>query len=145
MSTKLQLLKTFVWSTLLYGSETWAISKPQMHRLEAFEMYAFRKIGKISWKQKMTNEDVLKTLNLKRELGQCIKTRKIQYFGHLMRHENILNQLHNGIVEGSRGRGRPRTQWTDNIRDWTGYSIVQCQNLAQDRHRWRVISFQPTF
>ncbi|RUS87138.1 hypothetical protein EGW08_005070 [Elysia chlorotica] len=140
MKTKLQLLKTFVWSTLLYGSETWSISKAQMNKIEAFEMYAFRRIGKISWRQKLTNYEVLQKLNIRREIGQCIRDMKLQYYGHLMRHENVIRDLYNGEVEGSRGRGRPRTKWNDNIAEWTCYSLVQCQRLAQDRCQWRAIA-----
>ncbi|RUS76894.1 hypothetical protein EGW08_015333 [Elysia chlorotica] len=140
MKTKLQLLKTFVWSTLLYGSETWSISKAQMNKIEAFEMYAFRRIGKISWRQKLTNYEVLQKLNIRREIGQCIRDRKLQYYGHLMRHESVIRDLYNGEVEGSRGRGRPRTKWNDNIAEWTCYSLVQCQRLAQDRCQWRAIA-----
>ena len=111
-----------------------------MSKIEAFEMHVYRRIGRISWKQKMTNEDVVKQLLVKRELRLCIKSRKIQYYGHLMRHESVIKELYNGVVEGSRGRGKPRTKWSDNIRDWTGRSLVYCQRLAQDRSQWRAIT-----
>ncbi|RUS68738.1 hypothetical protein EGW08_023500 [Elysia chlorotica] len=103
---------------------------------DAYETF----LSTISWRQKLTNYEVLQKLNIRREIGQCIRDRKLQYYGHLMRHESVIRDLYNGEVEGSRGRGRPRTKWNDNIAEWTFYSLVQCQRLAQDRCQWRAIA-----
>ena len=110
-----------------------------MNKLEALEMYVYRRIGKIPWKQKKTNAEVLNIVGVKQELKECIKTRKLKYYGHLMRHDSFLKQVLDGTAEGNRGRGIPRTKWSD-ISEWTGESVVSCQRLAQNRCQWRVIA-----
>ena len=93
MSTKLQLVNTFVWSVLLYGSETWTLTKALEQRLRAFELWVYRRITRTSWKDKITNVDILKKVKVKRRLMVVIKQRKVSYCGHIMRHDTLQKTL----------------------------------------------------
>ena len=139
-SARLRFIKCYVWSTLLYGVETWTISKTSQQRLEAFEMWALRRMLRISWTRHVTNEEVLRLADTKRSLFQTVKQRKLSFFGHIMRHDSLQRNLLEGMVEGKRGRGRPRLQWSDNILQWAGLNFEQCKRMAQNRKRWRSVT-----
>lgn len=144
LKLKLRLLKCYIWSTLLYGAETWTLKKKTSKQLEAFEMWTYRRIGKISWTKKMTNEDVLKKLKITRSLMNTIRIRKLTYLGHIKRHNTIMKETLEGTTPGSRGRGRPRTKWMDNITEWTGMSVQQLNVLCQNRKKWRAVAVNPS-
>ena len=114
-----------------------------MERIEACEMWFLRRMGKISYKDRITNDEVLKRLNTKRTLLDTIKSRKMKFFGHTKRHESIMKNIVEGKLEGTRPRGRPRAQWSDNIKQWSGLSLTTCTRLAEDREQWRQISSLP--
>ena len=132
-----RIAKCYIWSTLLYGAETWTLTKVTSDKLEAFEMWLYRRMLRISWKEHKTNADVLHKMKTKRSLLNTIKKRKCQYFGHIIRGDGIQRLLMEGRINGRRGRGRPRTMWTDNIKEWTKMSYNDCIRVAQDRERWR--------
>ena len=140
---RLRLLECYIFSVLLYGSETWTITKTLETKIEACEMWFIRRMGKISWKQKMTNEDVLTLMQTKRKILETIKQKKMSFFGHIKRHNGILKEILEGKMEGKRPRGRPRAQWTDNIKTWTNNNLKECTLMTQDRDLWRTISRQP--
>ena len=89
-------------------------------KINAFEMWTFRRMGKVSWKDKKTNEEVCTTLNIRPELLKTIKSRKLKYFGHTKRHGSVCRQIMDGKVEGKRKRGRPLRTWIDDVKNWTG-------------------------
>merc|ERR1711911_198203 len=97
----------------------------------------------MSWKQKMSNAQVLEKFNTKRQLLDIVKRRKMCYFGHIKRHDSIIKDILEGKVEGRRGRGRPRAAWPDNIRSWADCSLAECTRRARDRGLWRCTSRQP--
>ena len=132
-----RIAKCYIWSTLLYGAETWTLTKVTSDKLEAFEMWLNRRMLRISWKEHKTNADVLHKMKTKRSLLNTIKKRKCQYFGHLIRRDGVQRLLMEGRINSRRGRGRPRTTWTDNIKEWTKISYNDCIRVAQDRERWR--------
>ena len=132
-----RIAKCYIWSTLLYGAETWTLTKVTSDKLEAFEMWLYRRMLRISWKEHKTHADVLHKMKTKRSLLNTIKKRKCQYFGHIIRGDGIQRLLMEGRINGRRGRGRPRTMWTDNIKEWTKMSYNDCIRVAQDRERWR--------
>ena len=140
---RLRLVKCYVYSVLLYGSETWTLNKNLEKKIEAFEMWIFRRMGKISWTEKKTNKEVCKMLNVQPTLLKTIKSRKLQYFGHIKRHNNICKHIMEGNIEGKRARGRQRRTWLDDIKDWTNLSLQECNSQAKNRERWRVISSRP--
>ena len=136
-SARIRFIQCYVWSTLLYGIETWTISKTSQQRLEAFEMWTLRRMLRISWKKHMSNEEVLGQAGVKRSLFGTVCQRKMSFFGHIMRHDSMQRNLLEGMVEGKRGRGRPRQQWSDNILQWTGLNFQQTKRMAENRKRWR--------
>ncbi|KAG1669601.1 NADPH oxidase 5 [Nymphon striatum] len=136
--TKKRLVKCYIWSTLLYGAETWTLTKIMMTKIEAFEMWIYRRMLKISYTEHRTNEFVLRKIEAKRPLMNTIKKRKCTYFGHIMRKEDDLQRLLlEGKIQGRRGRGRPRTAWYHNIKEWTGMRYADCSRKAQNREEWR--------
>ncbi|KAG1671332.1 Craniofacial development protein 2 [Nymphon striatum] len=136
--TKKRLVKCYIWSTLLYGAETWTLTKIMMTKIEAFEMWIYRRMLKISYTEHRTNEFVLRKIEAKRSLMNTIKKRKCTYFGHIMRKEDDLQRLLlEGKIQGRRGRGRPRTAWYHNIKEWTGMRYADCSRKAQNREEWR--------
>ena len=134
------IAKCYIWSTLLYGPETWTLTKETSDKLEAFEMWLYRRMLRISWKEHKTNGEVLHKMKTKRSLSNTIKKRKCQYFGHIIRGNGVQRLLMEGRINSRRGRGRPRTMWTDNIKEWTKISYNDCIRVAQDRERWRSMS-----
>ena len=140
MKTRKRIIKAYVWSTLLYGCETWTITTRNMTKLQSFEMWAYRKMMKISWREKKTNEEVLTLADEQLYKIPTIKKRKITYFGHMVRRNNIHRLLLEGPLEGKRSRGRPRTEWMTNITEWTGMRYEDLVRLAQDRKPWRIMT-----
>jgi hypothetical protein len=136
ITLRIRYLKCYVWSILIYGLEAWTLKVSTMHKIEAFEMWCYRRLLKISWIDRISNEEVLIKLNKDRELLKMIKIRKTQYFGHIIRGPKyeILQLIVQGRIEGTRGVGRKLTSWLDNIRNWTGLrSIGELVHTARDR------------
>ena len=107
-----------------YGCEAWTLKLEEAKRIQAFENKCIRKLLRIPWTKLMTTEQVYKMAGTESELLSHIKSRKLHYFGHIMRlpHDNIEGSVMTGLVEGTRNRGRPRTCWIDNIVAWTDHS-----------------------
>ena len=104
---KMRIARCYVYSILLYGSESWTLNKMMEDKINAFEMY--RQIGHISWKEKKTNKAVLEKLGTKQDILKEVKTRQLKYFGHIKRHDSLLkNILEGGSEEGKCGRGGQR-------------------------------------
>lgn len=146
LKTRSRLVQCYVWSTLLYGAETWTVATAIKKKLEALEMWVYRRMLKISWKDKIRNEVVLQRMNitsLKHRLFFKIQKKKLGYFGHIIRHNTLQRALLDGRVEGRRGRGRPRTMWSTNITQWTGINYVEAARSAQNRRLWRDVVSNP--
>ena len=122
-----------------YGCESWTPKKDEETRIEAFEMKGLRKILRVSWTAKKTNEWVLNKAGVKRELLDSVKAKNLAYYGHTMRKQG--NCLEKGIMQGTmpgvRRRGRPRTAWINNIKSWTGLSMEESIRMTEDRDKWR--------
>lgn len=135
---KIRLVKCYVWSTLLYGVETWTISALMLKMINAFEMWCLRRVLKISWRDKIKNETVLKKAGCRRELEGIIKMRKASYAGHVLRSgDSMQKNCLEGYVEGKRERGRQRATWMDNIKDWAKLKYGGVARKAEDREEWR--------
>ena len=142
--TRKRILKCYVWSTLQYGAETWTISVTMSKRLAAFEMWTYRLMLRISWKDMIRNETVLERVNAKERLLKIIQCKKLKYFGHMIRQKDTLQRtILDGKINGKRGRGRPRTKWTTNITKWTGLRYEQAVAKAHQRQEWRTIASNP--
>ena len=130
-----------IWSTFLYGCETRTLTPTLEKKITAFEMWIYRRISRTSWREKKTNQQVLQKVKLKdTELSTIVRKRKLQYYGHVRRHETLQKIILEGKVDGKRGRGRKRSSWTDNIAAYTKQPINICAELAQDRQRWRTMT-----
>jgi len=108
----------------------WERMKKHVLTLDAFEMQGLRKILRVSWTAKKTNEWVLNKAGVKRELLDTVKARKLAYYGHTMRKQGscLEKEIKQGTMPGARRRGRPLTVWMDNIKSWTGLSVEVIQN-----------------
>ena len=95
--------------------------------LEAFEMWPMRRLKRISWTECMSNKRVMTLAGVRRELTQSIQKQKLGYFGHLMRHNSTQRDLLEGMVEGERGRGQPKTQWSKGVQGWLEMRFFKCK------------------
>ncbi len=147
MKNKLNLLRAIVTATLLYGCESWTLTKGSERKLRAFEMKCYRRLLGISWKERKTNENVLKKVkdcldveNLEMMIDM-VKSRKLKFFGHQMRRDGcggmMIRSVIEGIVEGKRSRGRPNKEWNDDLKEWSGRQMSDLTKLAGDRILWR--------
>ena len=108
LKTRLRAIQCYIWPTLFYGAETWTITKSLLSKLDAFEMWVYRRVLQMPWTEKITNEEVLRRVGTDREIVRQFKTRKLPYLGHLIRHNSSQLQLIEGKIEGRRSCGRPR-------------------------------------
>ena len=95
----IRAIKCYIWPTLFYGAETWTITKSLLSKLDAFKTWVYRRVLKISWTEKITNEEVLRRMGTGREIVRQFKTRKLQYLGHLIRHNTSQIKLIEGKIE----------------------------------------------
>jgi len=106
-------VKALLWPVATYGCESWTLRKNEETRLDAFDMKELRKILRVSWTAKKTNEWVLNKAGVKRELIDTVKTRELSYYGHIMRKQGccLEKEIMQGTMPGARRRERPRTAW----------------------------------
>ena len=135
LGLRLRLLKCYVYSTLLYGCESWTMDPALDKRTEAFEMYLYRRILKISWTQKIANVEVLNGMKTAPELLDIVKRRKLAYLGHIMRGERyeILRFIIEGKLKGKRSIGRRQNSWMKDLRRWFGCTTAQLFRSAVSR------------
>jgi len=134
-----RLVQCYVLSTFLYASETWTLSKDLENRINAFELWIYRRLPKISYVDRIINEQVLYRVDEKEKLLLDIQTRKLKYFEHLIRANGKQRELLEGHIEGKRGRGRNRRDWMKNIELCTQDNYVNCVKKANDRTLWRAM------
>ena len=143
LNVRKSFLKVFVWSVALYGSETWTISPVEKRRIEAFEMWCYRRMLKVRWVDKVLNEEVLRRVDEKRSLWRHLTKRRDRLVGHILRHEGLVNMVLEGSVWGKNGVGRPRLEYSKQIQEDVGCSsYVEMKRLAPDRLAWRAASNQ---
>ena len=135
LKSKIRLAKCYIFSILLYGVEAWTMTNTLMKRMEAFEIWVYRRILRISWIDHITNEEVLHRLGKQREIAFTIKKRKMEYFGHVMRHGKyrILQLIIQGKTDTKRGPGRRRHSWLHNLRQWYGLTSIQLFRSAVNK------------
>ena len=139
--TRVRALKTYVWSTLTYGSESWTLSRELINRLNAAEMWFYRRMLRIRWTDRITNEEVLRRIGMQRTLVKDIRRRQMNFLGHILRKEKIEHLCLTGKIEGRRARGRQRKKYLDSILEEIGENLTPNQliQLARDRLRWRQV------
>lgn len=132
------LLKTYVWSTALYACETWTIATKEKRRLEAFELWCYRRMLKIKWTDRISNLEVLERINEGRTLMKTIQKRRSTLIGHILRHEGLLHTIIEGKLDGKNAIGRPRMKYmTQIMKDLQCNSYTELKRLAADRKIWK--------
>lgn len=132
-----RMLKCYVFSTLLYGAEAWTLKQKNIKNIESFEMWCYRRILKISWMDRVTNEEVICRINNEPEVLLNIKKRKLEYLGHLMRGQKytFLQNIMQGKIQGRRSIGRRRMSWMRNLREWFGCTTNELFKTAVNKIR----------
>ena len=125
------------WLIDWWTDESWTLRKNEETRLDAFEMKGLRKIFRVSWTAKKTNEWVLNKAGVKMELLDTVKARKLAYYGHTMRKQGscLEKVIIQGTMPGAGRRGRSRTAWMDNINTWTGLPVEESIRMTEDRDK----------
>ena len=138
IKTKLRLLRALIWPITRYGSESWTIKKADERRINAFEMWCYRKILRKPYMEHKTNVWYLQKIDTNLQLMRQLAKGKLNYFGHIKRQTDTLERLSmEGEMEGKRSRGRPKMRWSDNVAHWTQMKITEAGKLAQNRTEWR--------
>lgn len=136
-NTKLRLLNSLVFPIATYGAETWTLKKSDTRRIDAFEMWAYRRLLRIPWTAHRTNESVLQELNSQLSLSKKINRCFLTYIGHIARRTDSLQLLIvEGKVEGKRPRGRSPKRWVDQTKDLIGQGLHETVSMAQNRADW---------
>ena len=137
-NTKVKLTETLVFPVMMYGCESWTMRKAERRRIDAFEMWCWRRVLRIPWTARRTNKSVLEEIKPEMPLESKIQQQKLKYFGHVMRKDNSIEKyIMLGKVEGKRRRGRQRMRCIDGVKEIMGKSINELAMECLDRQKWR--------
>ena len=124
---------------MLYAAETWTLNKELEDRINAFELWIYRRMLRVSYKDRVTNASIFEKMNEKPSLLISIKERKLKYFGHIIRASGKQRSLLEGKIEGKKRRGCQRNNWVMNICSWSHMTYADCVRVAMSREEWRAM------
>ena len=137
LSTKVLLVKAMVFPVVMYGCENWTVKKAERQRIDAFQLWCWRRLLRVPWTARRSNQSILKETSPECSLEGLMLRLKLQYFGHLMgRVHSLEKTLILGGIEGRGRRGRQRMRWLDGITDLMHMSLSEFQVLVLDREAW---------